>query len=786
MIRIRRPRLIGALVALALALAPSLPSGFSAQAASSAPTNGYWFVAADGGIFSYGDSSFYGSTGNLKLNQPIVGMSPTPTGRGYWFVAADGGIFSFGDAGFYGSTGKLKLNRPIVGMAPTPSGRGYWFVASDGGIFSFGDAQFYGSTGAIKLAKPIVGMAATPTGRGYWFVASDGGIFTYGDAQFLGSAAGKARSAIVSMNASPSGKGYYLTSADGTVFSFGDAVFRGSMGGQALKSPIVGMALNSTGAGYWLVAADGGIFSFGDAKFFGSAGNLKLNRAIVGMAAAPQKAAAPLPLPGPGTSPGGTNPGGTNPGGTTPGGGTTPTTSDPGTTPTTLPPNPAVNWGDPGSTTVVSRASTGGGNAYRPWLSADGQYLVFDSDGTKVLPGDTTKVRDVYLYDRVSGAIERISVGLNGARAIVPTNNCDGGTGVRCGSQRATISADGRFVSFWSNATNLVANDTNGHFDAFLYDRQTHTTSLVSKGYNGAPANGDSRRPVVSRDGNFVAFESAASNLIAPASCPILQPCSGGDKNNADDVFIYDIASGNVSLVSADASGAAGNGASNRPSLSANGRRVVFQSEASNLASGDGNGKADILLRDMASGTTSIVSTGPSGQANNSSRSPSISANGSWVSFDSDASNLVSGDTGNDSDVYLKNVDSGAVEQVSVRTGGAQATDHPSDGVIGSDSTVSSDGRFVAFWSSSATLVDGDTNGNDCSQAPCADVFVRDRAAGTTTRMTSTNGAQGDGDSFSPALSMDGRFVAFDSKATTLDPSGGSASTQDIFVHVNF
>src|SRR4051812_16786385 len=98
----RRPRLVGVLAAIALALAPALPSGIGALAASSAPAKGYWFVAGDGGIFSFGDAAFAGSTGNLKLNQPIVGMTPTPTGRGYWFVAADGGIFSFGDAGFFG------------------------------------------------------------------------------------------------------------------------------------------------------------------------------------------------------------------------------------------------------------------------------------------------------------------------------------------------------------------------------------------------------------------------------------------------------------------------------------------------------------------------------------------------------------------------------------------------------------------------------------------------------------------------------------------------------------
>ena len=97
--------------------------------------------------------------GPMSLNKPIVGMASTPDGKGYWLVAADGGIFTFGDAGFYGSTGAINLNKPIVGMASTPDGKGYWLVAADGGIFTFGDAGFYGSTGALTLNKPIVGMA---------------------------------------------------------------------------------------------------------------------------------------------------------------------------------------------------------------------------------------------------------------------------------------------------------------------------------------------------------------------------------------------------------------------------------------------------------------------------------------------------------------------------------------------------------------------------------------------------------------------------------------------------
>ena len=120
-------------------------------------------------------------------------MAATPGGGGYWLVASDGGIFSYGDAQFYGSTGSIHLNKPIVGMVPTPDGAGYWLVASDGGIFSYGDAQFYGSAGALPLAQPIVGMAGMPDGSGYWFSAGDGGLFNYGDAPFYGSGAGHGR-----------------------------------------------------------------------------------------------------------------------------------------------------------------------------------------------------------------------------------------------------------------------------------------------------------------------------------------------------------------------------------------------------------------------------------------------------------------------------------------------------------------------------------------------------------------------------------------------------------------
>ncbi len=244
-----------------------------------------WLVAADGGVFSYGDAAFYGSTGGMHLNEPIVGMASTPDGKGYWLVASDGGVFSYGDAGFHGSTGGMHLNEPVVGMASTPDGKGYSLVASDGGIFSYGDAGFYGSTGAIQLNKPVVGMASTPDGKGYWLVASDGGIFSYGDAGFYGSAGNiQLHEPIVGMASTPDGQGYWLVASDGGVFSYGNAAFFGSAGGKQLPKPMVGITSTADGRGYWLVAANGEVFSYGDAKGFGPGTNLQLNQPVVGTA----------------------------------------------------------------------------------------------------------------------------------------------------------------------------------------------------------------------------------------------------------------------------------------------------------------------------------------------------------------------------------------------------------------------------------------------------------------------------------------------------------------------
>lgn len=245
---------------------------------------GAWAVAADGGVFTSGDALFCRSTGGIRLNQPIVGISSIPSRNGYRFVAADGGVFTFGHATYHGSTGGIRLNQPIVGMASTPTGDGYWLVARDGGIFSFGDAVFHGSTGAIRLAQPIVGMAATASGRGYWLVAADGGVFAFGDAPFLGSTAGmRLAQPIVGIGAQPSGRGYWLVAHDGGLFSFGEASYGGSPAGPiGSHGPTVGIAVTSTGRGYWTADATGRVDPWGDAT--GELPPMRLARPLVGIA----------------------------------------------------------------------------------------------------------------------------------------------------------------------------------------------------------------------------------------------------------------------------------------------------------------------------------------------------------------------------------------------------------------------------------------------------------------------------------------------------------------------
>jgi SpoIID/LytB domain protein len=235
---------------------------------------GYWINAADGGVFSFGNAQFHGSTGGMRLNQPVVGMSSTHDAGGYWEVASDGGVFSFGNAAFHGSTGSIRLNKPMVGMAVTPDGGGYWLVASDGGIFAYGDAPFFGSTGSLVLNQPVIGMVPTHDGLGYWLIASDGGVFAFGDAGFFGSLGGAPPStALVGVAPTPGGGGYWVLGANGTVYDFGNApqvgVAANSPALATMKSGMTGLIPDFSGQGFDAVNGSGQAFAFGDAPYFG-------------------------------------------------------------------------------------------------------------------------------------------------------------------------------------------------------------------------------------------------------------------------------------------------------------------------------------------------------------------------------------------------------------------------------------------------------------------------------------------------------------------------------------
>lgn len=341
-----------------------------------------------------------------------------------------------------------------------------------------------------------------------------------------------------------------------------------------------------------------------------------------------------------------------------------------------------------------------------------------------------------------------------GALDVVPP---DGPSG------EPAVSADGRWVAFVSEASNLLggdaAADTNGVSDVFLVDTESGTIRIVSRA-GGVSADGPSVDPDISADGRYVVFETSATNLLPT------------DANGAaTDIVRFDAQSGTLSLVSRrGVTGAQGDADSFGPTISADGTLVAFGSRATNLVGSDTNGRTDIFVRNVAAGTTTRVSTGSAGgQANNVSYESAISPNGTHVAFSSLASDLVSGDTNGARDVFLKNLGSGKTIRVSVTN-----SDRQSRGNSNLED-VSLSGREVVFSSSASNLVRNDDNG-------ASDVFVRDRIDGTTARVSRRGTTEANGESFGASISDDGAFVVFQTRATNLapEPDGNGVAT-DIF-----
>jgi Tol biopolymer transport system component len=281
----------------------------------------------------------------------------------------------------------------------------------------------------------------------------------------------------------------------------------------------------------------------------------------------------------------------------------------------------------------------------------------------------------------------------------------------------------------------------------------TGATTRVSVATGGTQANNYSGPSAISADGRYVAFESLASNLVA------------GDTNGVQDVFVRDQVNGYTTRVSIATGGAQANGGSSGASISADGRYVAFQSDAGNLVPGDTNGAPDVFVRDRVTGATTRVSVATGGtQANNNSQRSAISADGRYVAFSSDANNLVAGDTNGCDDVFVHDRDTGATTRVNVATDGTQANENCRYNPLTLGVAISADGRYVAFDSTAGNLVAG-------GAASPRDVFVRDRVTGATTRVSVPSGSPDFGGSYSPAISADGRYVAF---VTVSDPLGDS------------
>ncbi len=344
-----------------------------------------------------------------------------------------------------------------------------------------------------------------------------------------------------------------------------------------------------------------------------------------------------------------------------------------------------------GPTTVLVSVTSNGRPANQassqPVISADGRFVAFTSKATNLVPGDTNRKTDIFVRDLLLGVTERVSVATNGAQGNDHSNE-------------PAISGNGRFVVFTSEATNLVpeSQDRDDWYRGpgiyvYLHDRQTHTTELVSISSSGVPADERAWLGDVSFDGRYVIFSSHCEHLVQP------------DYNgNRRDVFYHDRVTGLTRMIDLLPNGQNPWEGGSFSGISADGNRIVYRSLDGGLVAGDTNLDFDTFVYDVAAGTTRRVSvTSSGGQGNDMANRPGISADGWFAVFDT-TSTLVTGDTNNRSDIFVHDLAAGTTTRVSVKTGGAQANNHSTQ------ASLSGDGRFVVFISTATNLVTGDTN----------------------------------------------------------------------------
>jgi WD40-like Beta Propeller Repeat len=363
-------------------------------------------------------------------------------------------------------------------------------------------------------------------------------------------------------------------------------------------------------------------------------------------------------------------------------------------------------------------------------VSADGRFVVFWSGASNLVAGDTNGAEEIFLRDCQTGETSRISVSSSGAQA----DN---------GSYYPAISSDGRFIAFMSDATNLVSGDTNGFTDIFLRDRQTGITTRVSVSSSGTQADNISDSYVsISGDGRYIAFNSDATNLVS------------GDTNGVADVFVRDSQTGITERISLDTNEVQANDGSFNPSISADGRFVAFSSGATNLVSGDTNGRTDVFVRDRQTDVTTRVSINSSGvEADRGAHDPAISGNGRYVVFSSVATNLLDEEPYGYDHVYVHDLQTGATTLASITSDGYQ--------MVGWSMMpdISSDGRYIAF--------EFEDRGDGIAFVA---IYIHDRLTGITTRVSGPGGGSEDS-SFGPAISANGSYVTFSSFNSSLVPN---------------
>ena len=406
-----------------------------------------------------------------------------------------------------------------------------------------------------------------------------------------------------------------------------------------------------------------------------------------------------------------------------------------------------------------------------PVFSGDGRWILFTSDATNLVAGDTNGVTDIFARDVLTDVVVRISLGAGGVQG-------NGASGYMEHTRAHATSFDGRFVAFYSAASNLVADDGNGTVDLFLRDRDPDedgvfdeadaTTIRITRAMDGGDTDAISgpHGLDMSDDGRWTVFYSEATNIVP------------GDTNDFPDAYLYDRVLDTVRRVSIAADGTQGDRAALHPALSSDGRYISYYHLSDLLTPGDVNDEADIHVIDRdpdgngifdeAPWTIDLISLAHDGSAGNAqSRYSWKSDDGRYVVFESAASNLVPGDTNNDRDLFLRDRQAGTTVRISVATGGAEAIRGGRYPYV-----LSRDGRYTVYRSNSDDLVPGDTNNR-------FDVFLYDHVAGTTERVSlTTSGGEANGHCQWVWLSDDSRYVAYDSESSNVLPGGTAAVWQ--------